>query len=186
MKVSRFRFARRVGGASADDRRVSSRGNVTGIRSAPSGGDRRILAGLKLFLADRTPDLTQETLQTALQQWQARGPASYDLDVEIGGAQPGDGSCRSSQRRRNASPHATACRCRIGTRTNGPFRANSRCSNANSNSRRIRKAKCRRRRAPSCGCGASSIPGTVIRAASTGMQRAERRKRIGAITLQPR
>jgi hypothetical protein len=48
-----------------------------------------ILAGLRYFLADRTPDLTQESLQTALEQWQAQGPVSYDLEVKIGGAQPG-------------------------------------------------------------------------------------------------
>lgn len=48
-----------------------------------------LLAGLKLFFADRTPDLTPEALQAAMEQWQAREPASYDLEVEIGGARPG-------------------------------------------------------------------------------------------------
>ncbi len=48
-----------------------------------------VLIGLKVFVADKTPDLTEESFQAALQKWQARGPASYDLDVQIGGAQPG-------------------------------------------------------------------------------------------------
>jgi hypothetical protein len=48
-----------------------------------------VLVGLKIFVADKTPDLTEEAFQAAIQQWEARGPASYDLDVQIGGAQPG-------------------------------------------------------------------------------------------------
>jgi len=48
-----------------------------------------ILVGLKLLVADKIPDLSEEAFQAAMQQWQARGPASYDLDVQIGGAQPG-------------------------------------------------------------------------------------------------
>jgi hypothetical protein len=48
-----------------------------------------ILAGLKLFLGERAPDLTHQALQAALEKWQVHGPANYDLDVEIGGAQPG-------------------------------------------------------------------------------------------------
>lgn len=47
------------------------------------------LVALKVFVADKTPALTQEAVQTALEQWEAVGPKSYDLDVEIGGAQPG-------------------------------------------------------------------------------------------------
>jgi hypothetical protein len=48
-----------------------------------------VLLGLKMFVADDIPVLTEEALQAATEQWQARGPASYDLDVQIGGAQPG-------------------------------------------------------------------------------------------------
>jgi hypothetical protein len=33
--------------------------------------------------------LTHQALQAALEKWQVHGPANYDLDVEIGGAQPG-------------------------------------------------------------------------------------------------
>jgi hypothetical protein len=47
------------------------------------------LIGLRFFFADHTPEMTEEAFQAALQLWEARGPASYDLDVRIGGAQPG-------------------------------------------------------------------------------------------------
>jgi hypothetical protein len=47
------------------------------------------LLALKVFVADDMPVLTEAAFQAATEQWQARGPASYDLDVQIGGAQPG-------------------------------------------------------------------------------------------------
>ena len=48
-----------------------------------------VLVGLKVFVADKIPDLTEESFQAAKHQWRESGPASYDLDVQIGGAQPG-------------------------------------------------------------------------------------------------
>jgi hypothetical protein len=48
-----------------------------------------VMIALKFFLADDTPEMTEEAFQAALQQWESRGPANYDLDVEIGGARPG-------------------------------------------------------------------------------------------------
>lgn len=48
-----------------------------------------VLICLKLAFGDSTPELTQERFDAALEQWQARGPASYDLEVKLGGAQPG-------------------------------------------------------------------------------------------------
>ncbi len=64
-----------------------------------------ILLGMKLLIAEDMPLLTQERLQTGLEQWEARGPASYDLDVKISGAQPGiahvevrDGAVTSAMR----------------------------------------------------------------------------------------
>jgi hypothetical protein len=44
---------------------------------------------LKVVFGENIPEMTEMSLQTGLEQWEARGPASYDLDVEIGGAQPG-------------------------------------------------------------------------------------------------
>jgi hypothetical protein len=71
-----------------DDGRLSPGGLVLGVVGCALAVA-AILLGLKYFVADNTPDMTEATLQAALQQWQARGPASYDLDVKIGGAQPG-------------------------------------------------------------------------------------------------
>jgi hypothetical protein len=44
---------------------------------------------LRILVAENIPEMTEDSLQTALGQWEARGPDSYDLDVKIGGAQPG-------------------------------------------------------------------------------------------------
>jgi hypothetical protein len=44
---------------------------------------------LKLFFAERIPELTIERLEAAEQLWQQKGPDSYDLEVEIRGARPG-------------------------------------------------------------------------------------------------
>lgn len=42
-----------------------------------------------LFLRDNTPELTQRTLQEAEALWNADGPTSYDMTLELGGARPG-------------------------------------------------------------------------------------------------
>jgi hypothetical protein len=44
---------------------------------------------LELFVARRLPELTAERLANAEALWQAKGPASYDLDLEILGERPG-------------------------------------------------------------------------------------------------
>src|SRR3954464_2276016 len=44
---------------------------------------------LQYFVAERLPELTEANLQAAMEQWQKNGPTSYDLDVELRGAQPG-------------------------------------------------------------------------------------------------
>jgi hypothetical protein len=48
-----------------------------------------VIVGLQVFVAEKIPDLTEESFQAAYERWQTRGPASYDLDLQIGGAQPG-------------------------------------------------------------------------------------------------
>lgn len=48
-----------------------------------------VIAAVQVFLVDRIPEMTETTVTAALEQWEAVGPASYDLDVTIGGAQPG-------------------------------------------------------------------------------------------------
>jgi hypothetical protein len=45
---------------------------------------------LQLFVVQRIPDLTPDALDAAEARWDKRGPASYDIDFEIRGAQPGE------------------------------------------------------------------------------------------------
>ena len=47
------------------------------------------LLALQYFVAERLPELTEPTLETAMNRWKQSGPASYDMDVEILGARPG-------------------------------------------------------------------------------------------------
>lgn len=44
---------------------------------------------LQYFVAERLPDLTEASLETAMQHWQQVGPASYVMEIELRGAQPG-------------------------------------------------------------------------------------------------
>lgn len=44
---------------------------------------------IEVFFADRLPMLTPERLTEAERLWSEKGPASYDLDLVIEGAQPG-------------------------------------------------------------------------------------------------
>jgi hypothetical protein len=44
---------------------------------------------LRIFVGENIPDLTDETLAAARARWEQNGPASYDLDIQIEGRQPG-------------------------------------------------------------------------------------------------
>lgn len=44
---------------------------------------------LEVFVARRIPELTETRLDQAERRWEEHGPASYDLDLVIKGAQPG-------------------------------------------------------------------------------------------------
>lgn len=48
-----------------------------------------VLLALQYFVAERLPELTEGKLQAAMERWQKNGPASYDIDVDLRGAQPG-------------------------------------------------------------------------------------------------
>src|SRR5215213_4205998 len=48
-----------------------------------------LVLALEFFVVERIPLLTESELASAKKRWQARGPISYDMDVEIRGAQPG-------------------------------------------------------------------------------------------------
>lgn len=47
------------------------------------------LASLLLATRNRTPPLTDETLQAAIARWDGRGLQNYDLDIELSGSRPG-------------------------------------------------------------------------------------------------
>ena len=49
-----------------------------------------ILGIIWTLLAERIPDLTEARFEEAEQRWAANGPASYDMDLTIRGAQPGE------------------------------------------------------------------------------------------------
>jgi hypothetical protein len=67
---------------------ISSRSMILGVLGAALLLA-AVLIGLKVFVADKTPELTEEAFRVAFQKWGEKGPVSYDLDVQIGGAQPG-------------------------------------------------------------------------------------------------
>jgi len=68
-----------------------------GLRAKPLAGVVLLLLGIalggmlavELLVVERLPELTVENLDAAEQRWNENGPASYDLDLTIEGAQPG-------------------------------------------------------------------------------------------------
>jgi len=48
-----------------------------------------VLIAVHYFVAERLPELTEETLEAASAKWGANGPASYVMDIELRGARPG-------------------------------------------------------------------------------------------------
>lgn len=48
-----------------------------------------VLFAMNYFVAERLPALTEAVLNTASAKWDANGPASYDMDIELRGARPG-------------------------------------------------------------------------------------------------
>lgn len=48
-----------------------------------------IALALQYFVAERLPELTEANLEAATARWEKSGPASYDVEIELGGARPG-------------------------------------------------------------------------------------------------
>jgi hypothetical protein len=48
-----------------------------------------VILAMNYFVAERLPALTEESLNKASASWDAKGPASYDMDIELRGARPG-------------------------------------------------------------------------------------------------
>lgn len=70
------------------DGRLSLRTVIIGIIAAALAL-LAVLVALQVFFAEKIPELTEDAFQAARQRWEQRGPASYDIELEIGGAQPG-------------------------------------------------------------------------------------------------
>lgn len=48
-----------------------------------------LVLAIEFFVVERIPLLTQTDLVAAKKRWQEHGPVSYDMDIELRGAQPG-------------------------------------------------------------------------------------------------
>jgi hypothetical protein len=53
------------------------------------GGLLAVVVALQMFVVRRIPPLTEADLVAAEDRWSQHGPASYDLDFDVEGAQPG-------------------------------------------------------------------------------------------------
>jgi hypothetical protein len=76
----------RPGGAAAG--RLSRRTTLFVLGSIAFALASLVLA-LEFFVVERIPLLKQSELDAARKLWQEHGPVSYDMDIELRGAQPG-------------------------------------------------------------------------------------------------
>lgn len=49
-----------------------------------------VVLALQYFVAEHLPQLTEASLQAATELWSKKGPANYNMDIELRGAQPGN------------------------------------------------------------------------------------------------
>lgn len=49
-----------------------------------------LVLALRYFVSERLPELTEASLETAMTKWDTNGPPSYDLDIVLRGARPGN------------------------------------------------------------------------------------------------
>ncbi len=80
--------AKNAGNGGQATRRLSHRTTLFVLGSIAFALASLVLA-LEFFVVERIPLLTQTELDIAKKQWQEHGPASYDMDIELRGAQPG-------------------------------------------------------------------------------------------------
>ncbi len=73
---------------SSRDHRLPSRVVIGGLIVAALALVTIVLL-LQLFVAERIPELTEATLDAAEKLWEQKGPASYDMEIELRGARPG-------------------------------------------------------------------------------------------------
>jgi hypothetical protein len=90
---------------SANDSKASSLGDGAAKDTPPVGGFKLqqtmlilgafvliiggVLLLLQLFVARNLPEMTEAKFEAAQALWEKNGPASYDMDIDIKGAQPG-------------------------------------------------------------------------------------------------
>jgi Family of unknown function (DUF6174) len=48
-----------------------------------------VALALQIFVAHRIPELTESSLAAAEKKWSDHGPASYEMDLKLGGVRPG-------------------------------------------------------------------------------------------------
>ena len=48
-----------------------------------------VVLALEYFVVERLPELTEATLEAGMKRWDEHAPASYDMELELRGAQPG-------------------------------------------------------------------------------------------------
>jgi hypothetical protein len=70
--------------AGKDARRVFVAGLLIAVLGLVS-----VLVVLRVFVAQRIPELTEASLTEAEDRWDRAAVASYEMDIKIGGAQPG-------------------------------------------------------------------------------------------------
>jgi hypothetical protein len=76
-------------GISADGRRRLSRKTTLFVLGSIAFALASLVLSLEFFVVERIPLLTQSDLDAAKKRWQEHGPVSYDMDIELRGAQPG-------------------------------------------------------------------------------------------------
>jgi hypothetical protein len=73
---------------SGDVRRLSRRTTLFVLGSIAFALASLVLS-LEFFVVERIPLLTQSDLDAAKKRWQEHGPVSYDMEIQLRGAQPG-------------------------------------------------------------------------------------------------
>src|SRR4051794_4872354 len=76
-------------GNNSDSRRRLSRRTTLFVLGSIAFAMASLMLALEFFVVERIPLLTQSGLNAAKKRWQELGPVSYDMDIELRGAQPG-------------------------------------------------------------------------------------------------
>jgi hypothetical protein len=75
-------------GVSSDGTRHAAR-RIAFVLASAALATACVVLALQYFFAERLPEMTEATLQAAIERWKEHGPASYDMEIDLRGAQPG-------------------------------------------------------------------------------------------------